>query len=169
MQHKLIIITIALFLLSFESIGQVNTSSPYSRFGIGEIENQTLGRTASMGGISSGLRLPFEINMNNPASYSAIPRNIFLFQVGLQSQRTDYITNNSETFGLYPSNVVLDVAVGQMLLTTTNGEALLSLQLEQSSDLISNSWTNAGDAVEWVLPVDLNKHFFRVRSAPDGE
>lgn len=95
MQHKLIIITIALFLLNFEMTGQVNTSSPYSQFGIGDIENQILGRANGMGGISSGLRLPFEINMNNPASYSAIPRNIFLFQVGLQSQRTDYITDNS--------------------------------------------------------------------------
>ncbi len=95
MQHKLIIITIAMFLLSFETTGQTNTSSPYSQFGIGEVESQTLGRSNGMGGISSGLRLPFEINMNNPASYSAIPQSIFLFQVGLQAQRTDYITDNS--------------------------------------------------------------------------
>lgn len=76
----------------------------------------------------------------------------------------DYITANSETFDLYPSNVVLDVAVGQMLLETISGEARLYLQLEQSEDL--QTWTNAGDYVEWILPVDTNKQFFRVRSEP---
>lgn len=73
---------------------QVNTSSPYSRFGIGEIENFSLGRAKAMGGISSGMRLPFEINMYNPASYSAVPKSVFLFQVGLNTKRTDY--SNSE-------------------------------------------------------------------------
>jgi len=96
MRHKFLIITISLFLLFFEAVGQVNTSSPYSRYGIGELANQSMGRSIGMGGISYGLRLPFEININNPASYTAIPRNIFLFQVGLKSQRTDYSTENSE-------------------------------------------------------------------------
>ena len=27
-------------------------------------------------------------------------------------------------------------------------------------------WTNAGDAVQWVMPVDSAKQFFRVRSDP---
>ena len=73
---------------------QVNTSSPYSRFGIGEIENFSLGRSKSMGGISSGMRLPFEINIQNPASYTVIPKHVFLFQVGLNAKRTDYSTSN---------------------------------------------------------------------------
>jgi hypothetical protein len=74
----------------------------------------------------------------------------------------DYIQNNDSTFGLYPSNVVLDVAVGHMLLETASGNANLNLQLEQSEDL--QSWTNAGAAVEWILPVGSEKQFFRVRS-----
>jgi len=74
----------------------------------------------------------------------------------------DYIQNHDSSFGLYPSNVVLDVAVGQILLETTSGNATLNLQLEQSEDL--DSWTNAGDAVEWILPVGSEKQFFRVRS-----
>ncbi|MCF6366432.1 MAG: hypothetical protein L3J35_09560 [Bacteroidales bacterium] len=108
MRHKFPIITIFLFLLIFEAAGQVNTSSPYSRYGIGEIANQSLGRSIGMGGISYGLRLPFEININNPASYTAIPQNIFLFQVGIKSQRTDYATENSKItnydFGLSSLN-----------------------------------------------------------------
>ncbi len=73
-----------------------------------------------------------------------------------------YISDRGEVFGLYSSNVVLDVAVGQVLLETEGGNASLNLQLEQSEDL--QVWTNAGAAVEWVLPVDGDKKFYRVRS-----
>lgn len=76
----------------------------------------------------------------------------------------DYIRSNGSVFDLYSSNVVLDVAIGQMLLECIGGNAYLDLYLEQSDDLII--WTNAGDAVEWILPVDADKQFFRVRSQP---
>ncbi len=76
--------------------------------------------------------------------------------------RIDYINANGDAFDLYPSNVVLDVAVGQLLLETAGGTATLNLQLEESDDL--DTWTNAGDAVEWVWPVDGEKKFFRVRA-----
>ena len=79
----------------------------------------------------------------------------------------NYIGSNGDAFGLYPSNVVLDVATGQMLLQTFNSNAVLFLQLEESDDLVS--WTNAGDAVEWIWPVDGNKKFFRVRSSGEQE
>ena len=72
------------------------------------------------------------------------------------------VQNQGETFGLYTSNAVLDLAVGQMALETVGSNAMLRLQLEQSDDL--QSWTNAGDAVEWSLPVGDEKKFFRVRS-----
>ena len=91
----------------------------------------------------------------------------FEVQKGLSPTNDDsdvatYIQNHDSSFGLYPSNVVLDVAIGQMLLETAGGNATLNLQLEQSDDL--QSWTNAGDAVEWILPVGSEKKFFRVRS-----
>ncbi|MBN2161594.1 MAG: hypothetical protein JXR25_12515 [Pontiellaceae bacterium] len=79
----------------------------------------------------------------------------------------DYIANNPSTFSLYPSNAVLDVAIGQMLVDATGGNATLSLQLEKSDDL--TTWTNAGDAVEWTIPVDGDVQYFRVRSAAPAE
>ena len=74
-----------------------------------------------------------------------------------------YIQSNHETFGLYASNAVLDVAVGEVLMNAQNGQAKLRLQVEQSNDL--QSWTNAGDTVEWSLPLDGNKKFFRVKAS----
>lgn len=78
---------------------------------------------------------------------------------------TEYIRAHNATFDLYPSNAVLDVAVGQVLLNVTGGAARLNLQLQQT-DSINGAWTNAGSAVEWSLPVSSEKQFFRVRSGP---
>jgi hypothetical protein len=75
----------------------------------------------------------------------------------------DYIANHGSTFELYPSNVVLDVAVGQMLIETAGGTASLTLQLEESDDLVT--WSNAGPSKVWSWPVDGEKQFFRVRAS----
>ncbi|MFC3198794.1 hypothetical protein ACFOET_14325 [Parapedobacter deserti] len=51
------------------------TSSPYSRFGLGEIRGDLLPQTRAMGGISTGVRYLSgygNINVGNPASYSAL-------------------------------------------------------------------------------------------------
>ena len=77
-----IILIIMIFTYN-QSFSQINTSSPYSRFGIGDIENQALGRSLALGGTSVGIRLPYEINIINPASYSALPVQTFIFQVGV--------------------------------------------------------------------------------------
>ena len=73
-----------------------------------------------------------------------------------------YIEDHTATFGLYPSNAILDVALGEVVFETDAGSATLQLQLEQSEDLVT--WTNAGDAVIWEVTVDGDKKFFRVRS-----
>src|ERR1043165_7984559 len=53
---------------------QTVVSSPYSRYGIGEINNKNMGQTTSMGGTNIAVQndsLPmFFINPGNPASYS---------------------------------------------------------------------------------------------------
>jgi hypothetical protein len=96
--NKLLLFFFGLIIFSFGVNAQTNTYSPYSRYGIGNIENQSLGRAIGMGGISTGLRLPFELNIENPASYSAIPGKVFLFQVGMKAKRTDYeITSDKNT------------------------------------------------------------------------
>ncbi|MCF7816561.1 MAG: SUMF1/EgtB/PvdO family nonheme iron enzyme [Kiritimatiellales bacterium] len=77
--------------------------------------------------------------------------------------RIDHIRNNGSTYNLYPSNSVLDLSIGQAGFVVTNGTAWLSLQLEESKDLIT--WTNAGDQMIWSIPVDLSNAFYRVRSS----
>ena len=76
--------------------------------------------------------------------------------------RVDYINANGSDFNLYASNVVLDVALGEILMDVIGTEATLSLQLETSEDL--QSWTDAGETNVWSWTVGEEKKFFRVRS-----
>ncbi|VGO17037.1 hypothetical protein PDESU_05631 [Pontiella desulfatans] len=92
----------------------------------------------------------------------------FEFAQGLSPTRDSsafltHIQDNPETYGLYPSNAVLDVALGEMLMDVAGTEATLSLQLETSDDL--QSWSNAGPAQVWSWTVDGDKQFFRVKSS----
>ncbi len=60
---------------AFSASAQSTTSSPYSRFGLGLLQQQSLPQNMGMGGIAAGVRTIggySNINMLNPASYSAI-------------------------------------------------------------------------------------------------
>lgn len=77
------------------------------------------------------------------------------------SWRLTHIQNNPETFGLYTPESVLDLSLNQVGFYIEESTARLSLQLEQSEDL--RNWTDAGESVEWTMPVDSSKKFLRVR------
>lgn len=70
-----------------------------------------------------------------------------------------YIQNRSDTFGLYASNDVLDVALGQVLIEVQDEKMHLSLQLEESEDLVT--WTNSGSPLGWDRAGEQKK-FFRI-------
>jgi hypothetical protein len=73
-----------------------STSSPYSRFGFGTLNNSNFGRGDGMGGIGIGMRNSFQINPSNPASYTAIDSLTFLMQFGINAKFTDSKTNTTE-------------------------------------------------------------------------
>lgn len=86
------------FLLLFGSIsligrGQVNTYSPYSRFGLGELARPGFGQDLSMGSSGIALRSPKYINGINPAASTAQDTMSFLFDFGLNASNTTYETN----------------------------------------------------------------------------
>lgn len=86
----------ALFLLAGTTLSaQVNTQSPYSRFGLGELSQPGFAHNLSLGGTGIGLRASNRINYLNPASYSAIDTLSFLFDFGLNSTTTQYEDNTS--------------------------------------------------------------------------
>jgi hypothetical protein len=79
------------------------------------------------------------------------------------SSLVDYIMDNQPTFGLYTEEQLGAMAVGDLMIQSSNAYMNLWLQLMKSDDLVT--WTNAGGAVEWSMPAG-DKEFYKVRSEP---
>ncbi len=67
-----------------------STLSPYSQFGLGVLADQSQGFNRGMGGVAYGLRSGNNVNMKNPASYSAVDSLTMLLDVGVTGQMTNY-------------------------------------------------------------------------------
>ena len=67
-----------------------NTSSPYSRFGLGDLQPYSFGRTSAMGGASLASRNNQQINFSNPASYTAVDSLAFMFEFGVSGKFAKY-------------------------------------------------------------------------------
>lgn len=83
---------ILLLLVTFTH-AQIRISSPYSRFGLGDITGNNNAWNASMGEIGYGVRSPYHVNFNNPASYTAFDSVSFVFEGGFVS---DFVTLKSD-------------------------------------------------------------------------
>jgi len=90
MRNKLItVIYISLFSFTFTVSGQKLVNSPYSRFNIGTLDPSGSFKSLAMGGIGTALRDNSTIYFTNPASYSSLDTNSFVFDFGV-----DYSKNS---------------------------------------------------------------------------
>lgn len=89
-----------LFLLAvfsgLEGWSQVSNISPYSRFGLGDIHDQSYTEQFSMGGLAIPVTDPFALNVANPASYTSLARPIF--GVGMRMQLLNLNTAEDTQF-----------------------------------------------------------------------
>lgn len=70
-------------------------NSPYSRFGVGNLNEQAQGFNKGMSGVSLGWRDGKIINKQNPASYSAIDSLSFIFDLGMTFQNVNFKSGNN--------------------------------------------------------------------------
>ena len=117
-QYKRVVRTIiALFFLSvsLNTSAQTTTSSPYSKFGLGELRGDQLPQFRGMGGISTGVRSfdsYFNINVGNPASYSGL--RLTTIDVGLYgtygSMSRDGVSQTNANFNLSHLNFAIPIS-----------------------------------------------------------
>lgn len=67
----------------FATLFVAKAQSPYSMFGLGSLDDNTLGINGGMGGIGYALNNKMQINPKNPASYAAMDSLTFLFDIGM--------------------------------------------------------------------------------------
>jgi len=82
-------------LISLPLFSQRNTYSPYSRYGLGEIQRTGFGQNEAMGGIAMGIRANNHINYLNPASYTSQDTMSFIFDFGIKVGNMYYKTNST--------------------------------------------------------------------------
>lgn len=88
----LIILTFALFTMPASAENGMN--SPYTRFGFGQLSALETGTSKGMGGTGIGIQNSNQINMLNPASYSAVDTLTFLLDVGMSLSNTNLSEGN---------------------------------------------------------------------------
>lgn len=91
---------IALFLCSILSLhagAQSFTSSPYSRFGIGDLSSNSFQPGVAMGGTSIAQRSNHSVNSLNPASYTAFDSLSFVFDISVTNKNVKYLTNTQNS------------------------------------------------------------------------
>ncbi len=70
-------------LFAIFGISAQNTTSPYSKFGVGLLNDNATAAQRSMGGVGYAMNSGRQINVMNPASYAAIDTLTFLFDMGV--------------------------------------------------------------------------------------
>jgi hypothetical protein len=84
--------------------GQNNTNSPYSVFGIGELEQAEGGRNMGMGGTGTALRSDLFLNLSNPASLTSIPARSLATDAGINF-RLSNLKNLSKSANVLNGNI----------------------------------------------------------------
>lgn len=73
-----------------ESGGGNGINTAYSRYGFGQLNDAVVGRQNAMGGVALGMRDGAQVNVSNPASYSACDSLTFLFDAGVSGQNGNF-------------------------------------------------------------------------------
>ena len=101
--NKLKKLVVVLFVFcGLSAFAQLGTSSPYSRFGLGDLQGNAFPVYNALGGGVTALSSSNSVNPSNPASYTSFRANSFLFSTGgmhkttqLQNSTDKQVTNNS--------------------------------------------------------------------------
>ena len=107
--------------VTLASMAQIsNTLSPYSQFGLGTLANQSQGFNRGMDGLGYGLRDNRQVNIMNPASYSAIDSLTMIFDMGVSGQFTTFKEGDKR---VNAKTADFDYAIGMFRLLPKVGAA----------------------------------------------
>lgn len=153
----LFFLTLCIVLLScFQLHAQRFTDSPYSRFGIGQINQKNFAQSNALGGSHIALKndtlLPLFINVSNPASYSGLA--ITTFEAGINSTFNKFsnssTTNNSNNTSLnylalgFPIRKNMGACFGIMPLSVTGYDINNYTEVENIGEVKENYEGNGG-------------------------
>ncbi|MCE5345477.1 MAG: hypothetical protein LLG13_04200 [Bacteroidales bacterium] len=97
--RKLVKIYVLIFFFLFFSVNHVIsqiTQSPYSMFGLGSIEENSIGASKAMGGTGIAFLSGTTLNLLNPASYNGIDSLVSIYEIGFFGKYTSFDSNEDD-------------------------------------------------------------------------
>lgn len=85
---------VVVFAISAPLLGQFNTYSPYTLFGLGDMSKYGVAQNQAMGGTGLAVAQNNRINYLNPAAFSALDSTSVYFDFGINSFHNKYETEN---------------------------------------------------------------------------
>ncbi len=148
--NKILSITFLFFYFLGHLQAQIATNSPYSRFGLGDLQQNILPEINALGGASTALSNPKSVNPNNPASYTSFPLNTFLLSTGgwhqttkMQNAIEDQVVNNNGFSHLvlgFPLSKKIGASFGMTPFSSTGYE--MSVELIDENNLSHRATAN---------------------------
>lgn len=142
MTRKIIVVFITLF-ISAASFAQINNTSVYSFFGIGDRNNAYTTEQAHMGGVGVSFSEMHRMNLSNPASNASL--SYTNYTLGLVSKNTSVKQNGEKqkASATYISYLAMGFNIGQkgglsfgLLPSTSVGYNLLSANYDDNGDVL---------------------------------
>jgi len=138
------LVAVFCIVFSITASAQLGTSSPYSRFGLGDLQGNVFPEYNALGGGVTALSSSNSVNPSNPASYTSFKANSFLFSTGglhkttrIQNTTEKQIANNSAFSHLtiaFPISRKLGASIG-MLPYSNIGYTLNARDDEENTDM----------------------------------
>ncbi|MDX6746914.1 hypothetical protein SHK09_08920 [Polaribacter sp. PL03] len=146
-------------------VGQNNTNTPYSLYGLG-VENKTAtGGLTGLGNTGIAQSNPFEINLFNPASLGGILQNSFLYEFGVNGTYSTLKTQNiSETSSngnishiaiAFPIKKDWGMSVGLLPYTKTGYNIDVESSIEGTTDTYLTRITGIGGLNKFYISSGL--------------
>ncbi len=159
------ILTLVLLLVCGSAKAQMQTNgsnSPYSRYGFGLLSDRGQGFNKGMAGLSYGMRSGTQLNVKNPASYSAIDSLSFLFDIGFSLQNGN-LEQNGEKVNAHNSSFDyismgfraaknVGVSFGLMPFSTIGYNMSRTSEMANNNNIVqTNSFSGSGGLHEVYL------------------
>jgi hypothetical protein len=152
-KYKKISALTIIMLIAISVFGQ-NTTSPFSMYGIGDISNSGFARNLSMGGLTSSLYSPYHLNPGNPATYSAIGQNSFIFEIGatakylkLNTPKTEFDDFNANFSYIaigFPVTKWWKAGIGLLPLSNIGYTIQENIVMDYDGSELTNTYTGEG-------------------------
>ena len=174
--HKFIVVSLVIVvsLFSNNANAQKGTSSPYSVFGLGELNNGQYAYFMGMGNALTANTDSTIVNQNNPASYSYISRHRPLFQIGVNGKfstfsETGQTSAKKNQFGFNQFQLGLPIAKrwgGAIGLTpfSSTGYNVVNQNIIEGDTISQNISEGAGTVSKFHIGTSY-KYKFKNRSS----